>query len=48
MCVLAARGGNEAVAAVIGAHLPLLHRRATAFTASHPELYALTAANTMT
>jgi hypothetical protein len=39
--VLAARSGDEAVAAVIGAHLPLLHRRATAFTAAHPELYAL-------
>lgn len=30
-----ARGGDETVAAVIGAHLPLLHRRATAFTAAH-------------
>lgn len=39
--VLAARGGDEAVAAVIGAQLPVLHRRATAFTAAHPELYAL-------
>ncbi|MFG2359707.1 hypothetical protein [Streptomyces sp. NPDC048521] len=39
--VLAARGGDEAIATVIGAHLPLLHRRATAFTAAHPELYAL-------
>lgn len=39
--VLAARSGDEAVASVIGAHLPLLHRRATAFTAAHPELYAL-------
>ncbi|MFB8401143.1 hypothetical protein [Streptomyces sp. NPDC055912] len=39
--VLAARGGDEAVATVIGAHLPLLHRRATAFTVAHPELYAL-------
>ncbi|MFF8786710.1 hypothetical protein [Streptomyces sp. NPDC015125] len=39
--VLAARSDNEAVAAVIGAHLPLLHRRATAFTAAHPELYTL-------
>ncbi|MGW7196211.1 hypothetical protein [Streptomyces chryseus] len=39
--VLAARGGDEAVAAVIGAHLPLLHRRATAFTTAHPELYAI-------
>jgi hypothetical protein len=40
--VLAARGGDEAVAAVIGAQLPVLHRRATAFTAAHhDELYAL-------
>ncbi|MEV5177973.1 hypothetical protein AB0L10_44875, partial [Streptomyces flaveolus] len=40
--VLAARGGDEAVAAVIGAHLPLLHRRATAFTATHhAEVYGL-------
>ncbi|MHC3534181.1 hypothetical protein ACLQ2M_40250 [Streptomyces sp. DT7] len=39
--VLQARGGDETVAAVLGAHLPLLHRRATAFTAAHPELYAL-------
>jgi hypothetical protein len=39
--VLAARGSDEAVTAVIGAHLPLLHRRATAFTAAHRELYAL-------
>ncbi|MFE0775388.1 hypothetical protein [Streptomyces sp. NPDC058861] len=39
--VLAARSGDEAVAAAIGAHLPVLHRRATAFTAAHPELYAL-------
>jgi len=39
--VLAARLGDQAVAAVIGAHLPVLHRRATAFTAAHPELYAL-------
>ncbi|MFI8194654.1 hypothetical protein ACIF8T_39130 [Streptomyces sp. NPDC085946] len=39
--ILTARGSDEAVAAVIGAHLPLLHRRATAFTAAHPELYAL-------
>ncbi|MCX4783882.1 hypothetical protein [Streptomyces sp. NBC_01264] len=39
--VLAARPDDEAVATVIGAHLPLLHRRATAFTADHPELYAL-------
>lgn len=40
--VLAARGGETAVAAVLGAHLPLLHRRATAFTAAHhAELYAL-------
>ncbi|WP_311315075.1 hypothetical protein [Streptomyces naphthomycinicus] len=39
--VLAARGGDEAVATVLGAHLPLLHRRATAFTAAHHrELYA--------
>ncbi|GHB14911.1 hypothetical protein GCM10010330_80600 [Streptomyces tendae] len=34
-CVLGARGGDETVAAVIGEHLPLLHRRATAFTAAH-------------
>jgi hypothetical protein len=40
--VLAARGGDEAVAAVLGAHLPVLHRRATAFTAAHHHaLYAL-------
>ncbi|MEV7157266.1 hypothetical protein AB0N77_22005 [Streptomyces misionensis] len=39
--VLAARGGDEAVAGVLGAHLPVLHRRATAFAATHPELYAL-------
>ncbi|MFJ6438711.1 hypothetical protein [Streptomyces sp. NPDC091416] len=39
--VLQARGGDETVAAVLGAHLPLLHRRATAFTAAHPDLYAL-------
>ncbi|MFJ4932128.1 hypothetical protein [Streptomyces sp. NPDC088736] len=39
--VLAARDGDEAVAAVFGTHLPLLHRRATAFMAAHPELYAL-------
>ncbi|WP_240679442.1 hypothetical protein [Streptomyces sp. B29(2018)] len=39
--VLQARGGDETAAAVLGAHLPLLHRRATAFTAAHPELYAL-------
>ncbi|WP_225827099.1 hypothetical protein [Streptomyces naphthomycinicus] len=40
--VLAARGGDEAVATAGGAHLPLLHRRATAFTAAHHrELYAL-------
>ncbi|MEU4077729.1 hypothetical protein [Streptomyces venezuelae] len=39
--VLTVRGGDEAVAGVLGAHLPLLHRRATAFTAAHPELYAL-------
>ncbi|WP_247701350.1 hypothetical protein [Streptomyces sp. RM72] len=39
--VLTARDGDEAVAGVLGAHLPLLHRRATAFTAAHPELYAL-------
>ncbi|MGW2101554.1 hypothetical protein ACWCPX_28420 [Streptomyces olivaceoviridis] len=40
--VLAARGGDEAVAAVIGARLPLLHRRATAFTAAHhDEVYGL-------
>ncbi|MFF7946623.1 hypothetical protein [Streptomyces griseorubiginosus] len=39
--VLAARGGDEAVAGVIGVRLPVLHHRATAFTAAHPELYAL-------
>ncbi|MFI1189643.1 hypothetical protein [Streptomyces californicus] len=39
--VLQARGGDGTVAAVLGRHLPLLHRRATAFTAAHPELYAL-------
>ncbi|WP_063835832.1 hypothetical protein [Streptomyces mutabilis] len=39
--VLAARGSDQAVAAVLGAHLPPLHRRATAFTTAHPELYAL-------
>ncbi|MER7498379.1 hypothetical protein ABT033_38050 [Streptomyces pharetrae] len=39
--VLAARGGDEAVAGAIGVQLPVLHRRATAFTAAHPELYAL-------
>ncbi|MFB8401133.1 hypothetical protein [Streptomyces sp. NPDC055912] len=39
--VLAARVGDEAVATAIGVHLPALHRRAPAFTASHPELYAL-------
>lgn len=39
--VLQARGGDEPVAAVLGKHLPLLHRRAAAFTAAHPELYAL-------
>ncbi|WP_443977607.1 hypothetical protein [Streptomyces anulatus] len=39
--VLQARGGDEPVAAVLGKHLPLLHRRATAFTAAHPGLYAL-------
>ncbi|GHG13532.1 hypothetical protein GCM10017667_54320 [Streptomyces filamentosus] len=39
--VLTARGGDQAVAGVLGAHLPLLHRRATAFTAAHPEVYAL-------
>ncbi|MEO3978966.1 hypothetical protein [Streptomyces sp. CAU 1734] len=40
--VLAARGGDEAVAAVLGTHLPVLYRRATAFTAAHhAELYAL-------
>ncbi|MGW2722412.1 hypothetical protein [Streptomyces sp. NPDC001492] len=38
---LAARGGDEAVADVIGGHLPVLHHRATAFTAAHPQLYAL-------
>lgn len=40
--VLAARPGDEAVAGAIGVQLPVLHRRATAFTAAHPELYALT------
>ncbi|MFE2046780.1 hypothetical protein ACFXAZ_38875 [Streptomyces sp. NPDC059477] len=40
--ILAARGGDEAVAAVLGTHLPVLHRRATAFTAAHhADLYAL-------
>ncbi|MFE1190200.1 hypothetical protein [[Kitasatospora] papulosa] len=39
--VMEARGGDETVTAVLGAHLPFLHRRATAFTAAHPELYAL-------
>ncbi|WP_332758301.1 hypothetical protein [Streptomyces sp. MT206] len=39
--VLAARVGDEAVATAIGVHLPALHRRAPAFTAAHPELYAL-------
>ncbi|MFF9458629.1 hypothetical protein [Streptomyces flaveolus] len=39
--VLAARPDNEAVAGAIGVQLPVLHRRATAFTAAHPELYAL-------
>ncbi|MFI1530673.1 hypothetical protein [Streptomyces griseus] len=39
--VLEFRGGDETVAAVLGRHLPLLHRRATAFTADHAELYAL-------
>nr|WP_258404872.1 hypothetical protein [Streptomyces sp. F12] len=33
--VLAARGGDEAVATVFGAHLPVLHRRASDFTAAH-------------
>ncbi|MFB6784522.1 hypothetical protein ACFCX0_46495 [Streptomyces sp. NPDC056352] len=36
--VLAARPGDEAVAGAIGVQLPVLHRRATAFTAAHPEL----------
>ncbi|MFD8396369.1 hypothetical protein ACFV2N_46160 [Streptomyces sp. NPDC059680] len=40
--VLAARPDDETVAGVIGVQLPVLHRRATAFTAAHPELYALT------
>ncbi|MET9615385.1 hypothetical protein [Kitasatospora indigofera] len=39
--VLAARPGDEAVTGEIGAQLPVLHRRATAFTAVHPELYDL-------
>jgi hypothetical protein len=39
--VLAACPGDEAVADVIGAHLPVLHYRATAFTAAHPEIYSL-------
>ncbi|WP_405987344.1 hypothetical protein [Streptomyces sp. NBC_00872] len=39
--VLAARPGDEAGATEIGARLPVLQRRATAFTAAHPELYAL-------
>ncbi|SBV01862.1 hypothetical protein YUMDRAFT_06565, partial [Streptomyces sp. OspMP-M45] len=40
--VLAARGGEETAAAVLGAHLPLLHHHAPDFAATHPELYALT------
>ncbi|MFC8704904.1 hypothetical protein ACFUIV_22335 [Streptomyces anulatus] len=40
--VLEARGGDGTAAAVLGTHLPLLHRRATGFTAAHPDLYALT------
>ncbi|MEW2493761.1 hypothetical protein AB0942_09460 [Streptomyces nodosus] len=39
--VLAARPGDEAVADVVGAQLPVLHYRATAFATAHPELYAL-------
>ena len=39
--VLAARAGDEAVATAIGVQLPVLHRRASAFAAAHPELYAL-------
>ncbi|WP_406409341.1 hypothetical protein [Streptomyces sp. NBC_01643] len=39
--VLAARPDDEAVAGAISVQLPVLHRRATAFTAAHPELYAL-------
>jgi hypothetical protein len=38
---LAARAGDEAVATVIGVHLPLLHRNASMRTATHPELHAL-------
>ncbi|MEK2495152.1 hypothetical protein WN990_36985 [Kitasatospora purpeofusca] len=38
---LAAHPGDGAVADAIGAYLPVLHRRATAFTAAHPELYVL-------
>lgn len=38
---LTARTGDDAVATAIGVHLPALHRHAPAFTAAHPELYAL-------
>ncbi|MFJ8078865.1 hypothetical protein ACIQ7Q_34245 [Streptomyces sp. NPDC096176] len=40
--VLVARPGDDAVATVIGEHLPVLHRRATAYADAHSELYALT------
>ncbi|WP_405920894.1 hypothetical protein [Streptomyces longwoodensis] len=36
---LAARRDSEAVAGAIGVQLAVLHRRATVFTAAHPELY---------
>ncbi|MFI1530663.1 hypothetical protein [Streptomyces griseus] len=39
---LAAYGGQEAVATVIGVHLPALHRHAPAFAAAHRALYSLT------
>lgn len=39
--VLAARSRDETVAKVIGAHLPVLHYRASTFTAAHPDLYTL-------
>ncbi|MFI5924034.1 hypothetical protein ACIA8M_36630 [Streptomyces anulatus] len=39
--VLAARDGDTAVAAVLGAHLPLLHHHAPQFVAAHPQMYVL-------
>ncbi|MFB6904872.1 hypothetical protein ACFCWB_11465 [Streptomyces bacillaris] len=39
--VLAARGDETTVAATLGAHLPLLHHHAPAFTTAHPDLYAI-------